>query len=166
MTETSNIRRTAALMVEQSGEDAKRLALEHVQLLSNSGEPDAQRVWIRVLHEIESLLGRRGATVSSDSRSQGLIGAGDGRARVARDNGPRQTAAMENNDSLIGRATAAIEEVMEGVERDLDQSGRAPSQDALAGRRALAEMIARSLHGRGMLHDPDDRIPRYRADPA
>jgi hypothetical protein len=62
---------------------------------------------------------------------------------------------MEHNDSLIGRATAAIEEVLEGVERDLDRTGMAPSRDALAGRRALAEMIARSLHGRGMLHDPD-----------
>lgn len=69
------------------------------------------------------------------------------------------------DDSLISRAAAAIAEVMAAAERDADQTlGTKPSAAALEGRKALALMIARSLHGRGLLRDPDDTVPVYRGD--
>lgn len=51
-------------------------------------------------------------------------------------------------ESLISRAAAAIAEVMGANET--------------ADRDALARLIARTLHARGLLRDPDDKIPVYR----
>ena len=64
---------------------------------------------------------------------------------------------MTQNDSLIGRATVAIEAVMADLEQENNELlGRNPTPTAATDRELLAEIIARALDSMGMLRDPDD----------